>query len=378
MQQFRETYGPDQVGMITYQCQGWEEIAGGWDRFYHYGSVGTPTVAGDCLVDIWPCEYSDLVDHFNERKSVPSPLEMWVTEDDYGVFTVHMSAEEPILDAKLMMVAYERVEHEDKTYYHWARAFLNGIYGEDISLSAGEYREVTHSFVPEPDWVYENMGVVAWLQRGERGDGGRLPWRPHEGYQSADSAATSPATPTVGPSPTAPATSTPGPSATPTATGTVAPTATSTPAPTDTPVEATATPEPTMVVTATPSPAPTAPCAALGVELWMPAHQFHPGMECRLTATICNPDAQSYGSIPLFVVLDVFGSYWWGPGWSVELDHWTIDLAPGSMELEIIPAFTWPGVSGSASGLKFHAAMTDPSMTALFGELSTWEFGYGP
>ena len=109
----------------------------------------------------------------------------------------------------------------------------------------------------------------------------------------------------------------------------------------------------------------------------MPAHQFQPGMECSLIARLCNPDSDEYAQVPLFIVLDVFGSYWWGPGWTQGLDNWFIDLSPGLTELEIIPSFTWPAGSGSASGLFFHGAMTNPGMTALWGGMSSWEFGYG-
>ncbi|MBN1356500.1 VCBS repeat-containing protein [bacterium] len=219
--------------------------------------------------------------------------------------------------------------------------------------------------------------------------------------------------PTWTPTPSPSVTSTPSePSATPIPSDTpVPPTGTPQP-PTDTPIPATSTPvqptdtpsQPTMFPTDTPvlptntpipptntpdstgtSPPPTGTpipptvtpeCTELGVMLWMPSDYYVAGDPCACRVTAGNPGPDNYFDVPLFVILDVCGMYFFAPSFS-EFDHYEIDLVPGVKEIEVLPEFTWPESAGSASGILWYAAMTDPDITRLFGEMDTWEFGWG-
>ena len=150
-----------------------------------------------------------------------------------------------------------------------------------------------------------------------------------------------------------------------------------TPTPTETPT-VTPTGIPTITPTNTPSETPTATpeCTALGVTLWMPSDYFTPGDPCACKVFACNPGSGSYSDVPLFVILDVYGQYFFAPSFG-EFDHYSVDLAPGLQETEILPEFQWPEGAGSASDIIWYAAMTDAAITQLFGEMDAWAFGWG-
>jgi len=174
-------------------------------------------------------------------------------------------------------------------------------------------------------------------------------------------------------------------------TATPAATHTPTPQPSITPTSPPGTPThthtPTMTPTATinpthqptPEPSATPRCEQTGVELYMPASYFTPGMECSLSAIICANEGP-LSSIPFFVLLDVGGSYWCAPSWrSLDegLDGYVIDVPAGSSDRSIIPPFIWPEGAGAITNIYFYAAMTDPHVTSLVGQFGAWQFGFG-
>ncbi|MBN1355809.1 S8 family serine peptidase [bacterium] len=129
--------------------------------------------------------------------------------------------------------------------------------------------------------------------------------------------------------------------------------------PTDTPVEPTSTPE----------------CTVLGCEVYMPKDDFTGGDECFCDVYICNPNTETYYGVPVFVILDVYGLYFFAPSFG-EFDYYLKDVTPGEMTINVLPSFIWPGGVGSASGILWYAAMTDPGITQLFGELGMFSFGW--
>ncbi len=171
----------------------------------------------------------------------------------------------------------------------------------------------------------------------------------------------------------------PGPTLTPTITPTPNPSITATPTPaftvTPSPTR-TVTPSPTRTVTPSPTRTPT-PNSNLGVTLWMPSHYFRAGDPCKLTVTTCNPDAVTYFDIPLFVILDVFGSFFFAPSFGA-YDHYEIVVRrKETEEFVILEEFPWVSNAGQAQGIKWYAAMTDREITTLFGEMDILEFGWG-
>ncbi|MBN1297936.1 hypothetical protein JXA80_14255, partial [bacterium] len=203
---------------------------------------------------------------------------------------------------------------------------------------------------------------------------------------------TSTAIPTVSPTPTASptdiATSTPTltptltptvtPTVTPTFTPTLTPTLTPTVTPTGTPTDIpTSTPTPTWTPTAVPptfTPTATPSIRDLGAYIEMPAHRFIAGDPCDVRVTVSNPDGITYPDRPLFVILDVYGILFFWPEWT-DFSYEVVTVEPRMERVySVIPAFTWPADVGSASGLAFYGAITDPEITEIVGQWSIWEF----
>lgn len=172
--------------------------------------------------------------------------------------------------------------------------------------------------------------------------------------------------------PTATATAT----ATPTATTTTTPTTTATAIPTWTP-ENTPQPTSTQEPTATSTALPTA-CAATGVTIGMPSKFFRPGDICGCHVTVCNASGERLDGYPLFVVLDVFGSYFFAPSFG-DFDSY-LEMFPsfdeGETLITVLPEFEWPAGAGNVEGIRFVAALTDPAITELFGSMDIWTFGW--
>ncbi len=157
----------------------------------------------------------------------------------------------------------------------------------------------------------------------------------------------------TGPTPTGAPSSTPGP--------------TQTPSPSPTPFESTATPGPTM----TPG-----ECTLTGVSIVMPATIFSPGDSLYCQVNVCNQEGQTLTGYPLLVLLDVFGQYYFAPSFGSDLDYYSLQYPVGSSTVDILPQFPWPQGAGSADGIVWYAALTDPSISSLFGEMDSLSFGW--
>ncbi len=166
------------------------------------------------------------------------------------------------------------------------------------------------------------------------------------------------------------------PRRTPTPTPTVGPgEPTNTPHPPTATLPPTWTPSPT--VTATLTPVPTPGCGSLCVSLWMPAHDFAPGDTCSCHVVVCNPGPTLYDNIPLFVILDVFGDYYFWPDFSAYAFEVIPVLDTQPLIYPVLQPFQWPDGAGSVtSGVRWLAAMTNPEQTAVMGEMDIWEFGW--
>ena len=91
---------------------------------------------------------------------------------------------------------------------------------------------------------------------------------------------------------------------------------------------------------------------------------------------LCNTESETYNEVPLFVLLDVYGAYFFAPSYS-DFDYYTITLEPGAAEKQILPEFAWPANVGSASDIVWLAAMTNAEISELFGAMDTWSFSWG-
>ncbi len=126
-----------------------------------------------------------------------------------------------------------------------------------------------------------------------------------------------------------------------------------------------------------PTPTPSSnPCTAYGVVLDMGDEYFCPGETCYLNAEVCNPNQAE--AFPLFVILDIEGSYWFADSWSQDMDYMLESFATGWTTKVVIPAFVWPEVEGSYSGIRIWGALTNLQITEIVGDYALYTFGYGP
>ncbi|MCD4654160.1 hypothetical protein K8T06_09505, partial [bacterium] len=79
----------------------------------------------------------------------------------------------------------------------------------------------------------------------------------------------------------------------------------------------------------------------------------------------------------LYVILDVFGNYWFYPEWRQTPDCQRIGLKEGSGNYVFLLDFTWPeGCFGHIDGLCFWSAIFEPGTFDIIGDLDHVEFGY--
>ncbi len=135
------------------------------------------------------------------------------------------------------------------------------------------------------------------------------------------------------------------------------------------------TPTPAKTVTPTVTPTEEPECIRLGCRIEMPCNEYHPGDNCFCNVVICNPGAATLVNIPVFVILEVSGSYYFAPSFE-SFDYFTEEIHPDLTVLKVLKPFQWPSGSGSYSGACWYAAMTNPGMTELRGDMDMFEFGW--
>lgn len=129
---------------------------------------------------------------------------------------------------------------------------------------------------------------------------------------------------------------------------------------------------PTPLVT--PSPTPDPDCSFLSPELHLNQTVFHSDDPFLLTCGFCNPGDPRL--IDLYILLDVQGMYWFWPGWLQSPDCRQLTAWTGMQSSIMVLDFSWPDISGSASGLFFLAGMIDPETVELIGDIDSVEWGY--
>ncbi|MCD4653352.1 hypothetical protein K8T06_05400, partial [bacterium] len=172
----------------------------------------------------------------------------------------------------------------------------------------------------------------------------------------ADCLAHNPTCTPTSPTPSFTPTSTATPTFTPTSTATMSPTMTVTPQSTN-----------TQQPTATQRP-------GSGAEIRLSQTEYYPGDNFKLDLFISNVNPVPR-NVSLYLLLDVYGAYWFGPGWSQNLEFYEISDLLGSQNIPIFD-FIWPEILGYADGLRFWSAMLEQETQLLFGYYDMVEFGY--
>ncbi len=185
-------------------------------------------------------------------------------------------------------------------------------------------------------------------------------------------------TSTMTPTATLPFTWTPTATLSPTNTHTQVPTATPTRTPTSTyfptnPPTETAPPTYTFAPP-TVSPSATPFCSEFEYYLILNQDVFRANDDFILGFQWCNPADQF--TAWLYVILDIYGSYWFHPSWSKEADWENVLFSALKVHERVILEFTWPENAGSMEGLKFWTGVLDPDSQEILGEIHWVDWGF--
>lgn len=124
---------------------------------------------------------------------------------------------------------------------------------------------------------------------------------------------------------------------------------------------------------------PVPACETTGVSLEISGTMFFWKDTFFLDATVCNATDSVLTNHHVFIILDVFGEYYFLPSWTNShdgIDSYHHSIPPGAWQFQVVPMFNWPVVYGSANGLIFWGAITDPDITGIIGELNSVSFGW--
>jgi hypothetical protein len=125
-----------------------------------------------------------------------------------------------------------------------------------------------------------------------------------------------------------------------------------------------------VTVPPTPTPMP----GGIDVTLDLADDWLQPGDQFLLTFTAFNPGASA--NLDIYCVLEVFGSFYFWPGWTQSLDSANWTLATGEEKTETILDFTWPNVSGPVNGLKFYGLAANAGTFDVVSNIEIVEWGY--
>ncbi len=88
----------------------------------------------------------DINTRMNAKNTMEGKLQLWIVEN--GITALQIDNGKTIMDY---------------THSHVYRASVNGTWGEEIILSAGNAQSVKHSISVKPNWKTENLEVVAFV-----------------------------------------------------------------------------------------------------------------------------------------------------------------------------------------------------------------------
>jgi hypothetical protein len=119
------------------------------------------------------------------------------------------------------------------------------------------------------------------------------------------------------------------------------------------------------------------PPPSSSVEIRMPSQNYRPG-----DTFYCNVAVKTGTTMtgsPLVVILEAYGSYYFAPSWVNSyygIDYYMRTFTPPETVVQVLPAFSWPDGTGSASGIRFLAAITSPSLNQVYSNVAQFTFGW--
>lgn len=115
------------------------------------------------------------------------------------------------------------------------------------------------------------------------------------------------------------------------------------------------------------------------LEIHISRRMFHPYEEFRCALWIQNPHDQILDGMPVFVLLEVGDTLFFGPEFGTTPQNY-LDMIPSipydHSAYQIIDRFKWPEGVGNMSGVRLIAAMTDPEVTQIVSNIDVVEFGW--
>jgi hypothetical protein len=122
------------------------------------------------------------------------------------------------------------------------------------------------------------------------------------------------------------------------------------------------------------TPTPTPYNGDPGVDLRLNGANFQEGMRFLLELDYLNPGANDVPA-DIWLVLDVYGSYWYWPSWTLNPDSAPRTMPRQAITTEVIFDFIWPFYGGSFSGVNIWAAALAPGTSNLIGRYDFVTFG---
>lgn len=116
-------------------------------------------------------------------------------------------------------------------------------------------------------------------------------------------------------------------------------------------------------------------CTSLGGRIIMPSHHYSLGADCFCTAEICFPSESQIQPYPLFVILEVAGSYYFAPDFT-GFDFYQPEWVAGVNLIHVLQSFTWPNTSENPFSATWYIGLTNPEMTHIIGNMGTFEFDW--
>lgn len=110
----------------------------------------------------------------------------------------------------------------------------------------------------------------------------------------------------------------------------------------------------------------------IGVDLWLSNNTFVSGDPYALWITLANPDPVSHAEIPLCVMLEAGGQFFFWPSFN-DFEVQFVTLQPGITTFEILSEFAWPDIQ-SQGFARWYAALLTPTLDDLACELSSQLF----
>ncbi len=142
---------------------------------------------------------------------------------------------------------------------------------------------------------------------------------------------------------------------------------------TEQPIPATPTPDPDPPATFTPGP------ESVLIELLISDNDFTSGDTFESALLSYYPGIISLHDLPIFVVLEIGGSFFFGPEFTSTPSDYLDEIpsiAFGYRSYSVIPEFDWPDDCGMMRGVHLIAAVLNPDMTGLVSNLDIIEFGW--